>query len=243
MPTLILTPRQTPDAQALWRTATKLGWSVYRLPSWRVPEEARTIADPVPYVEALFAPMIAEFFGLRAVEPPDDWLCRIPEEYRRRAVRLMTLGEARTQAEAQFIKPPNDKSFPAAIYRGDQLPTQFDAAMPLLVCEIVTWQLEFRCFVLDRRLLTLSIYARDGRPQRDADFAMSDDEAQSAAAFANMVIADRRVLLPRAAVLDIGTIAGRGWAIVEQNAVWGAGIYGCDPARVLEALRHAYDED
>jgi hypothetical protein len=34
-------------------------------------------------------------------------------------------------------------------------------------------------------------------------------------------------------------IAGRGWAVVEQNSAWGAGIYGCDPEKVLAVLRHA----
>lgn len=90
MPTLILTPRFTADAQALWRAAGQLGWGVERLTNWRVPDELRTILD-----------------------------------------------------------------------------------------------------------------------------------------------------LPRAAVIDVGVIAGRGWAVVEQNAAWGSGIYGCDPQQVLEVLRHA----
>jgi hypothetical protein len=30
MPTLILTPRFTDDAQALWRAAQRLGWNVER---------------------------------------------------------------------------------------------------------------------------------------------------------------------------------------------------------------------
>jgi hypothetical protein len=37
----------------------------------------------------------------------------------------------------------------------------------------------------------------------------------------------------------VGVIASRGWAVVEQNAAWGSGIYGCDPAAVLAVLRHA----
>lgn len=40
-------------------------------------------------------------------------------------------------------------------------------------------------------------------------------------------------------VLDIGTISGRGWAVVEANAAWGSGIYGCDPMEVLGVIRHA----
>ncbi|MEP0802688.1 hypothetical protein NDI37_21395 [Funiculus sociatus GB2-A5] len=39
--------------------------------------------------------------------------------------------------------------------------------------------------------------------------------------------------------MDVGVIQGRGWAVVEQNAAWGAGLYGCDPIEVLEVLRYA----
>jgi hypothetical protein len=53
------------------------------------------------------------------------------------------------------------------------------------------------------------------------------------------LLADPRVELPRTAVLDVGIIADRGWAVVEQNAAWGSGIYGCDPVRVLEVLQYA----
>jgi hypothetical protein len=31
-------------------------------------------------------------------------------------------------------------------------------------------------------------------------------------------------------------IKGRGWAVVEPNECWGAGIYGCSPVKVLEVL-------
>ena len=38
--------------------ATELGWDVIRLPSWRVPEELRSVPDPVLYLEALFGPIV-----------------------------------------------------------------------------------------------------------------------------------------------------------------------------------------
>ncbi len=50
---------------------------------------------------------------------------------------------------------------------------------------------------------------------------------------------DPRVVLPRAAVINVGVIAERGWAVVELNAAWGAGLYGCDPERVLDVVQHA----
>ncbi|WP_243490476.1 hypothetical protein [Massilia violaceinigra] len=43
--------------------------------------------------------------------------------------------------------------------------------------------------------------------------------------------------LPAATVVDVGAIAGLGWACVEQNTAWGAGIHGCDPARVPAVLQ------
>ena len=39
--------------------------------------------------------------------------------------------------------------------------------------------------------------------------------------------------------LHVGVIAGRGWAVIEQNSAWGSGIYGCDPEQVLQVLRFA----
>jgi len=37
----------------------------------------------------------------------------------------------------------------------------------------------------------------------------------------------------------VGHIKDRGWAVVEANAAWGSGLYGCDPVKVLEVLRCA----
>ena len=48
-----------------------------------------------------------------------------------------------------------------------------------------------------------------------------------------------QVPLPSAVALDVGTIVGRGWAVVEANPCWGSGVYGCDPAGVLRAARRA----
>jgi hypothetical protein len=43
-------------------------------------------------------------------------------------------------------------------------------------------------------------------------------------------------------VVDVGRVAGRGWAVVEANPAWGSGLYGCDAARVLPVLRGAVSQ-
>jgi hypothetical protein len=239
MPTLILTPRYTEDAQALWRSAIAKGWQVERLTNWRVSDELISIAEPVLYLEALMAPTIAEQFGLQLLEPAVDWLPNLAERYRQRSIYLTTLAEARQLTQPAFIKPPNDKSFPAKVYYPGKLSLDDADDTAVLVAEIVTWEKEFRCFILDRQLQTFSIYLRYGELQREANFVSLPEEEREVKYFISTILADDCLELPRATVIDIGTIVGRGWAIVEQNSAWGAGIYGCDPGAVLEVLRHA----
>ena len=239
MPTLILTPRYTNDSQALWRAAIRLGWGVERLTSWRIPRELLSVPDPVLYLEALFGPMLADQFGLRLLDPPDDWLPRLPEVYRKRQISLMSLQSARAISDPTFIKPPNDKSFPAKVYVGAELPEGYYEESPVLVAEVVKWEKEFRCFFLDREPQTLSIYLRGNELQRENGFAACESELEEAEAFARKVLSDPTVDVPNAAVMDVGVISGRGWAVVELNSAWGSGIYGCDPQRVLEVLQHS----
>jgi ATP-grasp domain, R2K clade family 2 len=239
MPTLILTPRFTEDAQALWRAANQLGWNIERLRSWQVPDELRKVPDPVLYLEALFGSTLAEQFGLRLLEPSIDWLPQLPEEFLKRRVSLSTLGACKEIIEPAFIKPPNDKSFPAKVYTGADLPYEYDEDAPVLISEVVVWEKEFRCFVLGRQIRTISVYLRNGELQRDREFAASEAELAEAESFLQSILSDTRVDLPCTAVLDVGIIQDRGWAVVEQNAAWGSGIYGCDPLQVLEVLRYA----
>ena len=239
MPTLIFTPRHSEDSQALWKAAARNGWNVERLPGWRVPEHLRSLPEPVFYGEALFGPSISEQLGLSLSNPPEDWLVRLPLEYRLRDIRLSTLGAERSRATPAFIKPPNDKSFPANVYIGAELPDGYDEDMPVLVSDVVRWTCEFRCFVLDRSVRSYSLYSRNGELARDSGFASSAQEDTQANEFIARLLADTRVELPRACVIDVGVIEGHGWACVEQNAAWGAGLYACDPDAVLEVLRYA----
>ncbi|MEO1123293.1 MAG: hypothetical protein AAFX95_04365 [Cyanobacteria bacterium J06639_16] len=82
------------------------------------------------YLEALMAPLMAEQLNLRLLEPPQDWLPQLPQDYRKRWINLQTFGQAKALSEAAFVKPPNDKSFPARIYRGSELPEGYDDNTP-----------------------------------------------------------------------------------------------------------------
>ena len=243
MPTLLLSPRYTPDSIALWKAAIAAGWEVTRLSSWR-PPEGFTAVDPVLCDEPLFALMMAEALSLALLEPTLDWLPRLPLAYRRREVAALTLAEARALRAPTFVKPADDKCFPARVYAsGAELPVlaHLPADTPALAAEPVVWEREFRAFVAERRVLTLSIYLRGGELGKtdDGDWPASDEELASARAFLEAMLDDPAVAVPPAAVIDVGVIRDRGWAVVESNPAWGSGICGCDPHRVLPVLARA----
>ena len=172
--------------------------------------------------------------------PPENWLVNVSQEFTKRAIALTTLGEARSLTQPAFVKPPNDKSFTAQVYDfGINLPVEFDDNMTVLVADPVQWDVEFRCFCLDGRVQTLSPYLRSGILAKIDDYKMTSDEQTIVTEFTENVLATTDAFSPRAIVIDVGQIKGKGWAVVEANAAWGSGIYGCDPDAVLDVIRHA----
>ena len=232
MPTLLLTPRYTDDSQLLWRAAQKLGWGVERLLGWRVPEHFKDMEEPVLYVDTVFAHHIAEQMSVTLEEPPENWLPELPEIYRKREVKLTKLSEVKRGPV--FVKPPNDKSFPAKVYQSEEL-LDLDPNLQVLVAEPVEWTSEYRCFMLNGRVLTVSVYLRNGVTQKECDYAALPRELTDAGIFAAVIATNVRT--PRAIVMDVGVIKDRGWAVVELNAPWGSGIYGCNPTEVLPVIK------
>src|SRR4051812_16672656 len=115
MPTLILSPRHTPNSQKLWRAAVSLGWGVERLPSFKVPDGFNP-PDPVVYGEPLFITAVCETLGLEMDTPADDFLVRIGDGYTHRRIELLPASEARKISLPTFFKPPTYKIFAAGVY-------------------------------------------------------------------------------------------------------------------------------
>jgi hypothetical protein len=239
MLTLILSPRYSDDSITLRRAAIDLGWDVMRLAGWRCPEDFEP-EEPVLHGEPLFNAAVAEQLGLTLIEPPEDFLVRLPREYVGRDVRLLAAAVARTLPGPMSLKPPNQKTFPAKVYAcGSALP-EMPGDDPVLASEPVEWVAEFRFFVRDRRVRAWSPYWLHGAlARKDDEWIVDPDLLELTRGLVDRLLDDPRVNMPAALVLDAGVIRDVGPAVVEANTASGAGIYGCDPRDVLEVLRGA----
>ncbi|MFJ6720673.1 MULTISPECIES: ATP-grasp domain-containing protein [unclassified Streptomyces] len=170
--------------------------------------------------------------GLGLLEPRDDWLARLPERLTARRVRLTTLGAARGSAGPAFVKPPREKSFPAAVYPdGSHLPPGPDARTPVLVSEVVEFAAEYRLFLLDGEIAAASRYAVYGR----LDCAPLDTDPRSGEV--RRFAADLGGTgLPSGVVVDVGLTTGGRWAVVEANMAWYANCYAAPIAGVLDVV-------
>lgn len=241
---LILAPRVTDDSVAMWRAALDAGWRTQRLANWRAPDELKSFTGDIAiYAEPLFAEAVVDQLGLVLIEPPIDWLLKLPKALRHREVSIMRLSESRSRVTNQFVKPADGKVFEPKVYAtGEDLPTVEQVGdIQVLVSEPVTFLNEFRCFVLEGEVLSASPYWRNDALAQAADgsWPFLGSEEVEVIAFAKEVLTHPEVTYPPAFVLDVGCTREHGWAVIEGNPCWGAGLYGCSPDAALETGRRA----
>jgi len=124
-----------------------------------------------------------------------------------------------------FVKPVMPKQFRGAVYESnEELEAECRGLPPetaILVAETLAFTAEVRTFVLEGVVLDAAVYE-------------GTSDGTGAVAFVGALA--NSMLLPRTVVVDVGLIDGRGWAVIESNAAWGAGLNGCNAERVLEAI-------
>jgi hypothetical protein len=218
-PTVLLSQRFTTDSQAVWKAAVQQKWGVHRAVRYSVP-------DPLPeqvcaYGEVAFCDIMASLAGLGLLDPPDEWLATLPYDLLKRKVEFCRARDLPSFGERAFFKPSNDKVFSAGVYeRGRDVPIKYvDPECPCYVSEVVAFDVEYRCHVLDGLVVRMEFYRMVGVEDPDGAFV-------EALVFTEGVLRDHAPELPSAVVLDVGRVEGRGWAVVEANQAHASGIYG-----------------
>ena len=227
--TLVLPPRLTDSARSLRDTAQARGMRTVHLPTFEVPADLQ--AQHL-HAGPSFADAVADRLGIALLEAPADWLATLPKEFTRREIQAMPLAEAYALRRPVFVKSPNDKGITARVYAdGSRLPGP-DAVDPttlVLVSDVTTFTSEFRLYLLDGRVHTGARYAAHGK-------LSLGPLSPAATAFAVDLLAGCARTLPSAIVVDIGTVADDGWAVIEANAAWASGRYTADPDAALDVV-------
>lgn len=66
-----------------------------------------------------------------------------------------------------------------------------------------------------------------------------ESDIDDAKAFTRKFISENSDVIPATCVIDIGYVVERGWAVIEANDTWGAGLNGCDPLAAAMCIAEA----
>jgi hypothetical protein len=144
-----------------------------------------------------------------------------------------TLGEVRASDAPVFIKPlRNVKTFPGHV-RNVGRPDAMHTAMiaddcPIACSEVVEFESEWRCFVLEGRVLDVRRYK--GTFRSSVDWSVLDAALES--------FRDQ----PAGFALDLGVLTDGRTAIVEVNDGYSVGAYGLAAAHYAQLLQARWRE-
>ncbi|MFE6037384.1 ATP-grasp domain-containing protein [Streptomyces sp. NPDC056452] len=245
VPLLALAPHRSTTAGLLAEAARERGMEVVILSRDGIPDRLRGSGSTHYYGGPHFASDAAGPLGLALLEPDEGWLDALPYAFTGRRIKRVTLSQARREKSPVFVKPPTDKSFPAAVYEdGSALQVLTPRSDPVVqVSEVVTWAQEFRLFLLDGEIRTGSQYATFGR--LDAAPLEGHPDEGRIRDFAGRLTEACGATLPSGVVVDIGRMRGPGgrdaerWAVVEANMAWFSTGYAADPAGALDVVLRA----
>lgn len=224
---VVLSPKYSEDSIRLLQSSYQSPYKLQRFGSWNVPEEYRENVIAV-YGEDLFAQVIAEQCNLSLLKPEEDWLTTLPYDFLKRNVEFGKLSDFENRKNT-FIKPSDFKFFDAGVYKTVQdIPgyNESDKSWTVLVSEIVKWDYEVRCFILNRKLITHSAYVYNGElKERRLDTIL----LKKLEDFVGELLQNETIKIPDAIVIDVGIIKDKGWAVIEANPAWASGLYDCEP--------------
>lgn len=243
-PKLILSPRYTDDGNVIAKCALKEDFEVIRPSSYHIDNSSNQIncCNTVIYAGSLFAEYAAQQLGIKLRAPSYSFLPSLSPELLKRGVSLVPLGDLQEKPNIfkdLFIKPVDEKTFPAKVYsEASDIPglEYLDTNSLALVSDVVEWSSEIRLFVLDGKPVTGSFYSVSGVPVftelnaevwKDVDYLFFNLREQ----------VSREEL--RATVIDVGYIKDRGLAVIEANPAWASGLYACDPYKAFEVIRES----
>ena len=221
---LLIPDKPDVERDAVAQAFETCGGTVHRIARFWDPPHFEPSAVRVYGADA-FCMVLQQKIGFTLCSPSDELLLTVPSRFLNRQIFRQTLGETPSADFPAFIKPVIPKQFRGAVYESSTAVAAECRGLPpdtaIVVAEAVAFTAEVRSFVLDGVVLDLAVYEGPSDAAGAGEFVEALTKSMS---------------LPRTVVVDVGLIDGRGWAVVEFNAAWGAGLNGCDAEKVLPAI-------
>lgn len=225
---LLIPSTPDPERDAVARVWEAAGGKALRVGRFWEPEPALRGKCACVYGNLIFCQVVAELLGLDLLSPPDDLLLKLPPELLGRSVARGRLDQISDLTYPCFVKSLVPKLFTSGVVASQERLAEITLGMEpdtdILVSEPVTFQAEARAFICDKKVLDLALYA--GRaPNLDGAIEVAEAVARIDGT-------------PHGFVVDLGLLES-GWVVVEVNPAWGAGLNGCDAAKVVLAIAAA----
>jgi hypothetical protein len=226
---LLIPAKLDKERDELAETWITLGGQVMRIDKFWVKPGIGTRQVAI-YGNETFCLVLSQVLQKTLVTVEDEVIASLDYVWTKRHVQVKTLAECLGGAFPRFIKSVVPKAIKANVYRSaEELKShvgQYDPAEMVIESAIIEIMAEVRVFVLDKTIADLAFYYGDGSIENAKRFALEF--------FSNC-----KVQLPRTFVMDLGFNEIDGWFIIEFNSVWGAGLNGCDPMKIINCILSA----
>lgn len=221
----------------------------------------------LPQAQAVKLTYSGEQLGIKTlptfIAPDANLLTKVPSEFLRRNVEVMTAEEAvsvlfewpesfwkmATAKHDVFTPQVRTHAGLVADVESAKLPPNSILQRSDILAGSQALQKEYRAFVkLDEdgtlRVKTISIYldstSGEGITVYDGA-AASDDELSQAYEFAEDALSSIDSPMPPAFVMDVGSLASEDFAVIEFNPVWCSAWYDCDIDEVVAVLNRSFN--
>jgi ATP-grasp domain, R2K clade family 2 len=179
------------------------------------------------YGNDTFCLVLAEKLGLEPISPPDNMLLKIESGWLKRKILARDLKLVSEADFPTFVKSQVPKVFRSGIYQSlTDLRLEcdgLDSTTPIIISEIVEIKAEARVFILNTKVQTFALY--------------EGIDASGLMDFVTQFVNQNE--LPLTCVLDFAFLKTRGWAFLEANPSWGAGLNNCDPLLAARCIAQA----
>lgn len=246
-PLLVLHERHTADDADIWRVAVRRGWTAERVNHSNIAQRLEGHSHVRYFGNTLHVSMICNQLPIRFHDIDLTSLASLRWATKRH-IALLRYGDLLQPIAAPlFVKPAHTKWFEAKVYQ----PGEMIQGTPLIddwiyTSDPVVYLDEVRCFCLDGKVLTCSLYRinrvawdQSGVPEDQINFdtRVADTPIPE---MVTRIYAEGKV--PRAVVADFGRHPDGTWSLVEFNEPWASGLYLSDPAKCFDCIVESQED-